>query len=225
MRLISKIALQELLTGGQELLEEDGEPLQKTPVQPDYFKVVLTPDDRVIKFFRIKSWFSKSLIYPYALQFTRNANRLNKLGVLAPRVTDFFFCPAVMRYGVVYPLIQGESLAARLGGQQEKDELLVQLAEFIALLHEKGIYFRALHMRNILYTEDGRMGLIDVTDARFYARPLNLKQRKRNFSHIMKRRFQRQALRKYGVQRFLEKYLSASSLSADEADKLGSFVD
>lgn len=220
MRLISKQELLELLTGGKELVEEDGEALQQLELTPDCYNVALTDDDRVIKFFRIKSLLSISLFYPYSVKFIRNTRRLHRLDIVAPVIEDFFFCPAIMRWGVVYPLLEGETLASRLGSLQEKDGLFGPLAAFIAELHEKGIYFRALHLRNIIATVDNRLGLIDVTDISFQRKPLTLSQRQRNFGHFLKREFQREALEIYGLERFVTQYLDATSLADAEKEKL-----
>ena len=73
-------------------------------------KVLLRPDGRVVKLFRIKRLLSLALIYPYSLRFQRNAVRLRELGICAPEVEQLFFCPAVRRHGVVYPLLAGRTL-------------------------------------------------------------------------------------------------------------------
>jgi len=62
------------------------------------------------------------------------------------------------------------------------------LAQFIAQLHEHGIYFRSLHPGNVVLQPDGTFGLIDILDCsfRWFGRPLNRWQRERNFRHFFR---------------------------------------
>jgi len=55
-------------------------------------------------------------------------------------------------------------------------------------LHERGVYFRSLHLGNVVRTPDGRLGLIDISDVRVHRRPLGRLLRARNL-----RRMQRMA--------------------------------
>jgi hypothetical protein len=43
-----------------------------------------------------------------------------------------------------------------------------QLTLFIIRLHDLGMYFRSLHIGNVVITPDGRIGLIDFADLRIY---------------------------------------------------------
>jgi RIO-like serine/threonine protein kinase len=51
-------------------------------------------------------------------------------------------------------------------------------------LHGAGIYFRSLHLGNIVVTPDNEMGLIDVADMRFLRAPLNAELARRNLQHF-----------------------------------------
>ncbi len=59
------------------------------------------------------------------------------------------------------------------------------LAGFLAHLHDRGIYFRALHPGNVLRLDSGSFGLIDVTDVRFFILALTRHLRARNLSRLM----------------------------------------
>ena len=39
-------------------------------------KVYETTDGRIVKLFRVKRWWSSSMLYPYSLRFRRNSRRL-----------------------------------------------------------------------------------------------------------------------------------------------------
>ena len=95
-------------------------------------KVLRRKDDQIIKLFRIKRLLSLSFIYPYSVRFSRNAKQLNSVGVPSVQVKQIFYCAAIRRHGVVYQLLQGETLNHLLESEQDKDELMRQLAQFIA---------------------------------------------------------------------------------------------
>jgi len=175
-------------------------------------KVLLCEDDRIIKLFRTKRLLSLSCVYPYSVRFARNARRLNQMGIPSVQVEQLFYCASIRRHGVIYPLLQGETLSHLLENTQEKDGLMLQLAKFITELHQKKIYFRSLHLGNILQLPDGRFGLIDVADLSFSLLPLNIWQRKRNFRHLLRRAEHRLLFEQFGIARFLEYYLDAANI-------------
>lgn len=182
-------------------------------------KVLLRPDGRVVKLFRIKRLLSLALIYPYSLRFQRNAVRLRELGICAPEVEQLFFCPAVRRHGVVYPLLAGRTLEQRASDGEVDPDLLSKVAAFIARLHEKGIYFRSLHPGNILIDDQGDFSLIDVADLRFRRKPLSLDLRVRNFKHMLRRPNSREMIAAMGFTDFIHCYLDAATLSDQERQR------
>jgi len=199
-----------LISGDEyQALAQDAEVLER-----DTFgdKVLRRKDDQIIKLFRIKRLLSLSLFYPYSLRFSRNARRLNRLGVPSVQVAQVFYCASIRRHGVVYPLLPGETLSHLLEKGQNSDSLMRQLATFIAELHRKKIYFRSLHLGNILQLPDGRLGLIDVADLSFNRLPLTLWQRRRNFRHLLRRVEHRALFEQFGIERFIEYYLDAAEI-------------
>jgi len=175
-------------------------------------KVLLRKDDRIIKLFRIKRLLSLSFVYPYSLRFSQNAQKLNRLGVPSVQVDTLFYCSSIRRHGVVYPLLQGETLSDILENGQDKEGLMLQLARFIAELHQKKIYFRSLHLGNVLRLTDGELGLIDVADLSFCSFPLTVWQRKRNFRHLFRRAEHRVLFEQFGIERFIAYYLDAANI-------------
>ncbi len=183
-------------------------------------KVLLTPDDRIIKLFRIKRLWSLAAIYPYSLRFRGNAERLRQTGIQTVRVERLFYCHAIRRHGVIYPRLAGETLAELLRQEVPPEGLLEQLAVFIAQLHLCGIYFRSLHLGNVLRLPTGELGLIDVADLRFRYGALTPGQRARNFRHLLRRRDQRAVFERFGIERFLALYLQAAELPGPQAEKI-----
>ena len=175
-------------------------------------KVLLRKDDRIIKLFRIKRLLSLSFVYPYSVRFARNSQRLNRVGVPSVQVEQLFYCSSIRRHGVIYPLLQGETLSHLLESGQEPDGLMIQLAKFIAELHKKKVYFRSLHLGNILQLPDGRLGLIDVADLSFSLVSLSIWQRRRNFRHLFRRPEHRVVFEQFGIERFIEYYLDAANI-------------
>ncbi|MCL2021218.1 MAG: hypothetical protein FWG81_03745 [Betaproteobacteria bacterium] len=58
--------------------------------------------------------------------------------------------------------------------------------EFIIRLHSLGIYFRSLHLGNIILTTDGKLGLIDFSDLYIYHRPLPVFMCRRNIRRMLR---------------------------------------
>ncbi len=187
-------------------------------------KVLLRPDGRIIKLFRIKRWFSLAMIYPYSLRFRRNTERLRQRGISTVTVEQVFYCHAIRRHGIIYRLLRGDALADLLRSQPDRSDLLEKLAGYIALLHAKGIYFRSLHLGNVLLLENGDLGLIDVADMRFSRRPLSVGERRRNFQHLFRRREHLVFYEHFGRERFLAAYLDAAGLSSGDAEKIRAIV-
>jgi tRNA A-37 threonylcarbamoyl transferase component Bud32 len=196
-------------------LTQDAQELEQDLFGP---KVYLLPDRRIIKLFRIKRLLSLSAIYPYSLRFARNARRLNAMGIVAPHVTRQFFCVAIRRHGIIYPLLKGEPLAKLLSG--DDGGLVEQFAGFIARLHQQGVYFRSLHLGNVLLLPNGDFGLIDVADLRLRSFPLGMAARRRNFRHLFRLPEHRAVFERFGMGRFLECYCQAAGIPSHKSGEL-----
>lgn len=156
-------------------------------IESDHYgeKVLRSRNGQMIKIFRRKRLFSSALWLPYAKRFARNAQRLARLEIPTVRVVKLGRCQQPRRDLVWYQPIAGQTLRAYCQ-QRDLHDVLAALADFIALLHQRGVLFRSLHWGNIIVTEDLSLGLIDIADMRFYRRPLNITQRERNFRHLLR---------------------------------------
>lgn len=148
-------------------------------------KVYLLPDGNILKLFRRKRFFSSALFRPYSKRFIDNAVELQKLGVPTLQVLKFFRLQAPGMTAVLYRPLPGETLRqiANKEGFNWK-QALPDLIGLIRSLHQSGIYFRSLHLGNIVVTPEHRMGLIDVADMRFLRKPLPRHLVKRNLQHF-----------------------------------------
>lgn len=116
-----------------------------------------------------------SALKAYHRRFRLTLARLEALGVAAPRYRGHGRVRGSGERYVVYERLPGEALRGRLDAARVE-----RLAGFVATLHERGIYFRGLHLGNVIELPDGRLGLIDVQDLRIRRRPLSWRLRRRN---------------------------------------------
>lgn len=150
-------------------------------------KVLALADGSFLKLFRFKRLLSKNRLFPPAWRFQRNAATLQRLGVPCPTVIATYRLAQPARSLVHYTPLEGVTLRdlQRTEPQQFR-RVLPRLGEFIARLHDLGIYFRSLHLGNIVLTPGGDFGLIDIADLSCRAGSLSLARRKRNMHHLFR---------------------------------------
>lgn len=169
-------------------------------------KVLLTPDKYIIKLFYPRRRFTSATIYPYALRFWNNAQKLHKKGIPTVTCEQLRYDKQNSRHIITYPLLAGATLRDILEKSPNSNDYLTRLSAFLAKLHEKGILFRSIHLGNILVLENGGFGLIDLADMSIQRRPLGLFKRARNFRHLLHDQKDRNSLEQYGYERFLNQY-------------------
>ncbi len=173
-------------------------------------KVWQLPDERIVKIFRPKGWFSRERIYPRSIKFARNAARLRRLGLQSVDVQRVFYCPSIRRHGVLYRFLPGQTLDVALAASDDCARMR-ELAALMARLHDERIFFRSLHPGNVVLMPDGSMGLIDVQEMHFRRRRLSRSARVRNFRHLLRNRAHHPLFRRFGMARFVDAYLDAST--------------
>lgn len=166
------------LKAGAEVIESD----------PHGEKVLRLADGSILKLFRRKRLVTSAAWYPYAQRFVDNAEALAQRGIPVPRVIAGLRVPSVKRDAVHYQPLAGETLRslARQGLDAESEQRLKrQFTEFVIRLHAFGIYFRSLHLGNVILTPSGELGLIDFSDLRIYRWPLGAFTRRRNIQRML----------------------------------------
>ncbi|EAT16153.1 toluene tolerance protein [Desulfuromonas acetoxidans] len=148
-------------------------------------KVLRRHDGIIIKIFRRKRFLSSALLFPYAQRFSRNALKLWAFDIPTIRVVKCGHCPNPARDLVWYQPVEGQTLRD-YAREQSLEPLMEQLGAFVATLHDNGVLFRSLHWGNIIVQPDGAFGLIDIADLRCGRRALSVKQRQRNFHHLLR---------------------------------------
>jgi len=172
-------------------------------------KVYRLADGNFLKLFRRKRLISSAAFRPYSMRFCLNAERLADRGVPTLEPLSVFKLADSSLTAVLYRPLAGKTLKdLYLDAPGRFDEYLPQLAQFIRGLHQNGIYFRSLHLGNIVLTPQGTLGLIDIADLSVQARPLPKAKARRNLAHFLR------LLRQMGIEeRFPFAELSAAVLS------------
>ena len=159
-------------------------------IEADSFgeKVLRLADGSFLKLFRRKRLLTSAAWSPYALRFADNAEALSSLEIPVPRVVAAYRIPSMERDAVHYRPLAGTTLRAlvRRGLDAEDERRLKRLfTGFVIRLHFLGIYFRSLHLGNVVATPAGELGLIDFSDLRIYRRPLPVFLRRRNLRRML----------------------------------------
>ncbi|TDF85127.1 toluene tolerance protein [Pseudomonas sp. H9] len=148
-------------------------------------KVYLLNDGNILKLFRRKRLISSALLRPYSQRFIDNVLQLEKKGIPTLKVLKHYKLEAPGMTAVLYQPLPGETLSqlSRKAGFSWQ-ERLPDLVALVRRLHASGVYFRSLHLGNIVVTPGQEMGLIDVADMRFMRGPLSKRMVKRNVQHF-----------------------------------------
>ena len=162
------------MTDGAKVLERD--------LHGD--KVLALTDGSYLKLFRRKRLLSSTAWNPYARRFADNALSLAQRGIPCPQVIGIFRIPTIARDAAHYWPLAGETLRGLIRDGKATNGLRQQLFDFVGQLHGAGVYFRSLHLGNIVLTTDGQFGLIDIADMRTQFCPLFAYQRRRNLRHL-----------------------------------------
>lgn len=151
-------------------------------------KVLKLDNGSFLKLFRRKRLLSSSLYRPYATRFAENAQTLEERNIPCPQIIATYRIESIQRTAVHYWPLPGETLRQCLPilNSDSKLALCRQLGAFIARLHRQGVYFRSLHLGNIVLTDTADLGLIDIADMQCGAHALSGNKRKRNFQHLFR---------------------------------------
>ncbi|WP_285960628.1 MULTISPECIES: lipopolysaccharide kinase InaA family protein [Pseudomonas] len=177
MKNLSASELQELLTDSTAI-EGDGHGL----------KVARLKNGDFLKLYRRKRMLSSALWSPPSRRFANNAERLRELGIVSPEIQQLLLIPELQLNAVIYRPLPGDTLRNRwrhldTASREQEVELF---GAFLGKLHQLGVYFRSLHLGNVLQLPDGELGLIDLSDMKIANLPLARWKRRRNLQHILR---------------------------------------
>ena len=163
------------LTAGAQVVEEDS-------LGPKVYRLT---DGNFLKLFRRKRLISSALFVPYSDRFWRNALRLKELGIPTLTPLELYVLDNSSLSAVLYRPLVGRTLKdIYLDEPEAFGKHLQGLIDFIRTLHHRGIYFRSLHLGNIVWTPEGTLGLIDSAGLSVQRRPLSKAKARRNLAHF-----------------------------------------
>ncbi|KAF2392415.1 bifunctional O-antigen ligase/aminoglycoside phosphotransferase family protein [Pseudomonas frederiksbergensis] len=201
-----KPAAFEQMTANAQMIEEDG-------LGP---KVLRLADGSFLKLFRRRRWYTSGSFNPYSERFAVNSEQLRTLGIPTPLTLGLFRLKDGSS-AVHYSPLPGNTLRQVLQGitaPAVRQALVERFGKFMAQLHEQGVYFRSLHLGNVLVLEDGEFGLIDLADMRIYPSSLSLSLRQRNLRHMQRYTEDRRWLFEDHFEALLQGYAVTASKSA-----------
>ncbi|MEO8492584.1 MULTISPECIES: O-antigen ligase family protein [unclassified Pseudomonas] len=178
-------------------------------------KVLRLEDGRFLKVFRPRRWYTSGSFNPYSERFASNSEQLRTLGIPSPEILNLY----EMHDGssaVVYTPLPGLTLRQALQSLDSslRESLVERFGRFVALLHERGVYFRSLHLGNVLLMDDGEFGLIDVADLRIFPSSLRNALRQRNLNHMQRYPQDRNWLFESHFEQLAQGYASVASPQA-----------
>lgn len=177
VKALTPTAMQQM-TANAQVIEEDG-------LGPKVLRLV---DGSFLKLFRRRRWYTSGSFNPYSERFAVNSEQLRTMGIATPQTLDLYRLKDGSS-AVHYSPLPGNTLRQVLQGitaPAVRQALVERFGKFMALLHEQGVYFRSLHLGNVLVLEDGEFGLIDLADMRIYPSSLSLSLRQRNLRHMQR---------------------------------------
>ena len=200
-RIPNKMSQEEFdrLRASAEVLEQDQHGI----------KVMRLADGDMLKLFRVKRWWSSARWMPYSLRFCRNAQKLVQLGIPTLKVKSVYRLPDSRWTAVIYHPLSGSTLRQIAENGRLPLELIAKLAIFVSNLHKRGIYFRSLHLGNIVQTPEGELGLIDVADMAFDRDALGFLKTRRNLKRLCRLEVDRKCIGTIGWQCFVKSYCDA----------------
>ena len=192
----------EALRSGADVIEEDG-------LGP---KVLRLQDGSFLKLFRARRWYTSGMFNPYSERFVSNSEQLRRLGIASPTILGLY-CLQDGSSAVHYRPLPGLTLRQALQSLDSslRESLIERFGRFMAQLHERGVYFRSLHLGNVLLLEDGEFGLIDVADMRIFPSALRNTLRQRNLKHMQRYSQDRNWLFETHFEQLINGYASVAS--------------
>jgi O-antigen ligase/tRNA A-37 threonylcarbamoyl transferase component Bud32 len=193
------------LTANAQIIEEDG-------LGPKVLRLI---DGSFLKLFRRRRWYTSGSFNPYSERFAINSVQLRNMGIPTPQILDLYRLEDGST-AVHYSPLSGHTLRQVLQGitaPAVRQALVERFGKFMAQLHEQGVYFRSLHLGNVLVLDDGEFGLIDLADMRIYPSSLSSSLRLRNLRHMQRYTVDRRWLFEDHFEALLKGYAAKASKS------------
>jgi hypothetical protein len=140
--------------------------------------------NEIIKIFNVRGIISSGFFNTYASRIIKNSLKLKIYDIPSIEITNELIFQYNKRLsGVSYKYIPGTTY--RDLNHKITMDMITNLANYISNIHKKGIYFRAMHLGNILL-HNKKLILIDIANIHFYPWPLFVFTRARAFRRMIK---------------------------------------
>ena len=170
--------------------------------------------NEIIKIFNVRGYISSGFFNTYASRLIKNSIKLKDYEIASIEITNELAFQYNNRLsGVSYKYIPGKTYRD-LGNKIPKD-MIPDLAKYISIIHKKGIYFRAMHLGNILL-HNKKLFLIDIAKIHFYPWPLFIFTRARAFRRMIK---YKDDIKNFGLINFknlISEYMNSSKFNSFE---------
>lgn len=185
-------------------------------------KLLETADGQILKFFYPRKLISSNQIWPYAIRFVKNALALDEKKIASVQVNHLYYYPGKHCHIVSYDKLAGTAVRTLVEG--DANQFLSPIASYLAKLHHQGIFFRGIHLGNLLWKDNNEIALIDISDLKIRRAPLSIWQRKRNLAHMIINKEDHPLLREFGIDKFIKLYLQACQLPEFKKKYLAYFI-
>lgn len=168
--------------------------------------LMMTPAGEIVKSFYRRKKISTTVFIPQANQFIASSKKLLARDISAPVVKQVLYCSDIPVHMVIYDRLDGLDLRELCATRGVTS--LSRLPDYLAHLHKIGIYFRAIHLGNILI-DGNKISLLDISDLSVRNSSLGVFQRARNLGHMLNSVDDKTHFASYGVSRFISEYIDA----------------
>ncbi|MDG2148890.1 MAG: hypothetical protein P8N09_05130 [Planctomycetota bacterium] len=176
-------------------------------------KVLLHEDGRVFKVVRSKIRLRLSGFGRRSKRFAVNCRRLAAREIDCPKLLEILRVTDRDLHVVVYEPLAGRTAREIFAETDDCSPMALRLARYVALLHDRGVYFAGGHTDNYIVQPNGEFGIIDIQDSWVLPMPLNAIHRALSFRILLKYPEDRAALSVDGrLKPFVDTYLDATRL-------------
>ncbi len=188
-------------------LTEGAELVKRTRTK---IRLLLSSEKKIIKHIYKRKLLSTSTIWPYASRFIKNAKHLSSKNISVPKINAVYFYPTLNCDILIYDFVSGMTLYDL--ARTNNISFMPDLARYLVGLHDLGIYFKDIHLNNLVSNND-TFTLLDLESIQYQHRPLTITQRIRNLTHLFNKKEDVQFYQQFGLDRFLEEYFHLACLS------------
>jgi len=177
---------------------------------------VLLQDGLIYKFFYLNKIFSRRFLWPQSQAFFEAGIKLAALKIPSPQVDAYYYYPKMRADIVGYQSVEGEAVAQLLSQcktQEEKNQLINRFFIFLSQLHQAGVFFKGIHLQNILLNDQQEFILIDIASVKIFDHPVTLHKRARNIKHLFRHALDGHFYREYGLTPLIDFYCDQAKLS------------